>query len=126
MAVDVLFFWSMCFLTTPLSLLFPLLSSQKACALDHSPCTEPEDFEGNELVFIDDLVKEGNHPPMYKDYAYPERGMYAGGQGGGTKEFSFLYRLPMGVSGERVVLNWKYITANSVSRLPFCMCDDDV
>ena len=52
---------------------------------------------------------------MPPDPAYPHRGMYAGGQGGGTKWFRHEFRLPAGVSGEKVLLQWKYITANSVS-----------
>ena len=52
---------------------------------------------------------------MPADPSYHERGMYSGGQGGLLKSFSFLYRLPAGISGEKVLLHWKYITANSVS-----------
>ncbi|KAL7541081.1 hypothetical protein ACHAXR_010610 [Thalassiosira sp. AJA248-18] len=93
----------------------------RACAMsdsDPTKCSSPEEFEGNELHFIDDLIHpeaEGFHGPMPADPNYPERGMYAGGQGGGVKSFSFLYRLPMGVFGEKVLLQWKYITANSCS-----------
>ena len=91
----------------------------QACVMDDADpnqCSIPEHFEGNELEFMQDLVYEGNHVPMPKDYNYKERGMYAGGQGGGIKSFSFLYKLPDGISGDRVMLSWKYITANSVSR----------
>ena len=77
-------------------------------------CTTPADFAGNELVFELDLAL-GGHPPMPKDLKYPERGMYAGGQGGSIKEFAFRYKLPMGIYGENVLFQWKYITANSVS-----------
>jgi len=93
----------------------------RACvidAADPASCTTPEEFEGNELHFVQDLIHpqaEGSHPPMPPDPMYPERGMYAGGQGGATKSFSFEYRLPSGIRGERVLLQWKYITANSVS-----------
>jgi len=80
---------------------------------DTSSCTKPSDFAGNELVFEQDLAL-GLHPPMPKDPNYPERGMYAGGQGGTIKEFAFKYRLPRGIFGEKVLLQWKYITANSV------------
>lgn len=93
----------------------------RACvidAADPASCTTPEEFEGNELHFVQDLIHpqaEGSHPPMPPDPMYPERGMYAGGQGGATKSFSFEYRLPSGIRGERVLLQWKYITANSCS-----------
>ena len=54
---------------------------------------------------------------MPKDLNFPERGMFAGGQGGPFKEFAFRYRLPMGIFGKKVLLQWKYITANSASLL---------
>ncbi|KAL7549595.1 hypothetical protein ACHAWF_012862 [Thalassiosira exigua] len=90
----------------------------RACVMsdaDPGKCSTPEEFEGNELHFVQDLVKEGNHPAMPVDPNYPERGMYAGGQGGGIKSFKFMYRLPEGIHGEKVLLSWKYITANSCS-----------
>jgi hypothetical protein len=85
---------------------------------DASSCTTPADFAGKELVFDSDLTLAGNHPPMPKDTNYPERGMFAGmpnGAQGGKMEFAFRFKLPMGISGEKVLLQWKYITANSVS-----------
>jgi len=42
-------------------------------------------------------------------------GMYAGGQGGGIKSFEFVYRLPEGMYGDEILLQWLYITANSCS-----------
>jgi len=93
----------------------------RACVIDDTDpvsCATPDDFEGNELHFVRDLIHPeatGMHPPMYADPSYPERGMYAGGQGGSIKSFSFEYRLPTGISGEKVMLMWKYITANSCS-----------
>mmetsp|Transcript_30370 Transcript_30370/g.52629 ORF Transcript_30370/g.52629 Transcript_30370/m.52629 type:complete len:230 (+) Transcript_30370:159-848(+) len=99
----------------------------RACVVDDTDptsCTTPEEFEGNELHFVQDLIHpeaaDAGHPSMYADPMYPERGMYAGGQGGATKNFSFEYRLPSGISGEKVLLQWKYITANSVSL--HCVC----
>ena len=41
--------------------------------------------------------------------------MYAGGQGGGIKFFEFVFRLPEGMYGDEVLLQWLYITANSCS-----------
>lgn len=93
----------------------------RACVMDDSDsakCTTPEEFEGNELHFLQDLIHpnaETSDIPMPADPDYPERGMYAGGQGGPTKSFSFLYQLPEGISGEKVLLQWKYATANSCS-----------
>ncbi|KAL7550366.1 hypothetical protein ACHAWF_013610 [Thalassiosira exigua] len=90
----------------------------RACVMDSSnatKCSTFDDFEGNELHFVQDLVPEENHPSMYPDPVFPERGMYAGGQAGAIQSFSFVYRIPEGIYGERVLLQWKYITANSCS-----------
>jgi len=91
----------------------------RACVMDDADpavCSTPAEFEGHELVFVEDLVDvAGDHPPMPPDPAHPERGMYAGGQGGPTKGFSMAFRLPPGIAGGRVLLQWKYITANSCS-----------
>ena len=87
---------------------------------DPAKCSTPGEFEGHELRFVRDLVPAGDHPPMPPDPAYPHRGMHAGGQGGATKSFSMAFRLPEGIAGEKVLLQWKYITANSVS--DWCRC----
>ena len=44
-----------------------------------------------------------------KDPTYPERAYYSNDQ----SEFKFTYKLPEGVCGEKVLLQWRYITANS-------------
>ena len=54
-------------------------------------CSTPSEFEGNELEFVQDLQFDPSYPAMPGDPNYPESGMYSGGQGGGVKEFSFLY-----------------------------------
>lgn len=81
---------------------------------DANSCTTPADFAGKDLIFDSDLAL-GGHPPMPKDTNYPGRGMFAGGQGASIKEFAFRFKLPMGIYGEKILLQWKYITANSVS-----------
>ena len=102
----------------------------RACIVDDSDpasCTTPAEFVGNELTFLEDLrccdctadtgdsIGCQSHPKMPADPNYPVRGMYAGGQGGGVKSFSFRYRLPDTIFGEKILLQWKYITANSCS-----------
>ena len=84
-------------------------------ACNKGPACTQTDFAGNELIFVKDTVLQGNHLEMPADPNYPERGMYAGGQGGGTKWFEFVYQLPEGLYGDQVLLQWKYTTANSVS-----------
>eukprot|EP00804_Cyclotella_cryptica_P030144 CCRYP_009578-RB/>CCRYP_009578-RB protein AED:0.10 eAED:0.10 QI:327/0.69/0.64/1/0.76/0.71/14/317/1376 len=88
----------------------------KACNKGPANCKQ-EDFDapGNELIFIEDMVFQGNHVKMPADPNYPGRGMYGGGQGGQTKTFVFKYKLPEGLYGDQVLLQWRYITANSCS-----------
>ena len=87
----------------------------KACNKGPANCKQ-EDFDapGNQLIFIEDTVFQGNHMKMPADPNYPGHGMYGGGQGGQTKTFVFKYKLPEGLYGDQVLLQWKYITANSV------------
>ena len=86
-----------------------------------APVLPPADFAWKELFFDLDLAL-GGHPPMPKDTAYPERGIFAGGQGGSIKDFAFRFKLPMDFYGEKVSLQWKYITANSVSKTVVFFC----
>ena len=44
-----------------------------------------------------------------KDPTYPERAYFANDQ----SEFKYTYKLPEGVCGEKVLVQWRYITANS-------------
>lgn len=86
----------------------------RACNKGPNDCNQ-SDLVGP-LEFIEDVSDQlinANQPTMPKDPFNPERGMYAGGQNGDLKEFAFRYKLPEGFYGERVMLQWKYITANS-------------
>ena len=79
----------------------------RACKIEGpGSCVRPEDFVGNELHFVKDNAI-GSHQPMPKDFNYPERAVYGGGQGGGTKNFEFQFKLPDGMSGDKVLLQWK-------------------
>ena len=71
------------------------------CA-DENPTQEC--FEQHPLEFIEDLSR--NAP---KDPNYPYRGMYAPD----VQDFVHKFRLPLGVTGERVMMQWRYVTANS-------------
>mmetsp|Transcript_26590 Transcript_26590/g.32777 ORF Transcript_26590/g.32777 Transcript_26590/m.32777 type:complete len:233 (+) Transcript_26590:2148-2846(+) len=68
-------------------------SSTQACMLQHP------------AEMIQDLVHNGP-----RDSAHPERG-YVGS--GSTGTFRFKYRLPPGVTGNNVMMQWRYVTANS-------------
>ena len=79
----------------------------KACALGSSSTQACFDTPGNELEFVDDVLYG-----MPKDPSYPGRGYYAGGQGGGIKSHEMQFKLPAGMYGDEVMLQYKYITAN--------------
>ena len=62
-------------------------------------------FVRNPLTMVRDLKYNGP-----RDSNYPERG-YVGSPNSET--FRFRYRLPRGVTGNQVMLQWRYVTANS-------------
>jgi len=73
-------------------------------------CSSPDDFpEANRLEFVQDLTEGGVEMP--KDPLHPDRGYYS--QWGSQTKFSFVYKLPDDVEGEKVLLQWRYITANA-------------
>eukprot|EP00549_Striatella_unipunctata_P011843 CAMPEP_0118716170 /NCGR_PEP_ID=MMETSP0800-20121206/27336_1 /TAXON_ID=210618 ORGANISM="Striatella unipunctata, Strain CCMP2910" /NCGR_SAMPLE_ID=MMETSP0800 /ASSEMBLY_ACC=CAM_ASM_000638 /LENGTH=434 /DNA_ID=CAMNT_0006622529 /DNA_START=157 /DNA_END=1461 /DNA_ORIENTATION=+ len=67
-------------------------------------------FDLYPLEFVADVLYN-----MPADPSYPHRGYLAGGQSGGISDFEMTFKLPSGVSGDEVMLQWKYITANSCS-----------
>ena len=77
----------------------------RACKIEGpGSCTRPEDFLGNELHFVKDKAI-GSHPPMPKDFNHPERAIYGGGRV--PQQFEFEFKLPNGISGDKVLLQWK-------------------
>jgi len=73
-----------------------------ACKMEGpGSCSRHEEFFGNELHFVKDNAL-GSHPPMPKYFNYPEQGMYAGGSGDGIQDFEFEFKLPGGISGDKV------------------------
>ena len=80
----------------------------RACADGSASTLACFDTPGNELTFVRDVAFD-----MPADPAHPERGYYYGGQGGGIKSFHMEFKLPDHISGPQVLLQWKYITANS-------------
>jgi len=82
----------------------------RACSLGSLSTQECFDTAGHELIFQED-VPYG----MPADPSYPERGYYAGGQGGGLKDFEMRFKLPDGIYGDEIMIQYKYITANSCS-----------
>ena len=60
-------------------------------------------FLDNPLTFVQDMLYDG---PVDSDY--PSRAYVSP-----SSLFRFKYRLPMGISGQQVMLQWRYVTANS-------------
>ena len=60
-------------------------------------------FLDNPLTLVEDMLYGG---PV--DDHYPERAYVSP-----STDFKFKYRLPMGVHGPQVMLQWRYVTANS-------------
>jgi len=63
-----------------------------------------ECFESNPATLIEDVAHNG---PVHAEY--PERAYFAAGDA----NFKFTYKLPDGLVGDQVLIQWKYITANS-------------
>jgi len=82
----------------------------RACSLGSLSTQECFDTAGHELIFQEDVLYG-----MPADPSYPERGYYAGGQGGGLKDFEMRFKLPDGIYGDEIMIQYKYITANSCS-----------
>jgi len=84
------------------------------CVIGETDCSSPNDFpDVNRLEFVEDLTEMASSDAvaMPKDHSHPDRGYYS--QWGSQTKFSFVYKLPENVHGERVLLQWRYITANS-------------
>lgn len=47
------------------------------------------------------------------DSQYPERGYYFGGAGWNSNDFVMTFKLPNDLVGDKVLVQWRYITANS-------------
>jgi len=62
-----------------------------------------ECFTANGAIFVRDEIYDGP-----KDPTYPERAYFSN-----DSEFRFVYQLPEGLHGEQVLVQWRYVTANS-------------
>lgn len=82
----------------------------------------PDCFDGNYLTFVEDIgvyddkgtLMDPSNPNWHRmpvDSVYPERGMLSAGQSIGSKHsFEMKFQLPLGLSGDKILLQWKYIT----------------
>jgi len=67
-----------------------------------------ECFDANPLEFVEDLAYS-----MPKDENHPERGYYYGSPEFNNEGFIMQFKLPEGLVGDEVLLQWWYVTANS-------------
>ena len=92
--------------------------SYKACAINAGEVASQECFDRNPLTFVEDVLYGSRPDPNYPNRAYIPRAdarfiqKYKNGQDTHYK-FSHRFRLPQGLSGDLVLLQWHYITGNS-------------
>ncbi len=94
--------------------------SYKACPIDAGEVASQDCFDSNPLTFVEDVLYGSLPDPDYPNRAYIPRADSALIQkdNGGDYKFSHRFKLPEGLLGELVLLQWHYITANS------CMADE--
>mmetsp|Transcript_10844 Transcript_10844/g.16384 ORF Transcript_10844/g.16384 Transcript_10844/m.16384 type:complete len:247 (+) Transcript_10844:256-996(+) len=69
----------------------------------HGNASTQQCFLDNPLTFVEDMLYGGPVDENYPSRAYVSPATL----------FRFKYRLPMGVYGQQVMLQWRYVTANS-------------
>lgn len=91
----------------------------KACAISEGEVASQECFDNNPLTFVEDVLYGSLPDSDYPNRAYIPRKEFSDldeAQGGYV--YRHRYRLPEGLSGDLVLLQWHYITGNS------CLADD--
>lgn len=78
----------------------------RACSMGRA--STQECFDANVLEFVEDLAYS-----MPKDENHPERGYYYGSPEFNNEGFIMRFKLPDGLFGTEVLLQWWYVTANS-------------
>ena len=88
-----------------------------ACALKAGETTATQQcFDSNPLIFVQDNLYGAPKDNRYPDRAYIPLTTFPGIQQGGDPfgyKFSHRFQLPAGLSGDRVLIQWHYWTANS-------------
>mmetsp|Transcript_20842 Transcript_20842/g.41449 ORF Transcript_20842/g.41449 Transcript_20842/m.41449 type:complete len:1000 (+) Transcript_20842:122-3121(+) len=94
--------------------------SYKACAINAGEVASQECFDSNPLTFVEDVLYGSLPDPNHPNRAYIPKSdaPFIQKDGSNNYKFSHRFRLPEGLSGELVLLQWHYITANS------CMADE--
>ncbi|KAL3798617.1 hypothetical protein ACHAWO_014026 [Cyclotella atomus] len=88
----------------------------KSCAISHGEVPTQECFDANPLTFLSDELYGANADPLYPERAYIPRTDYVGGlvrDSSGDYVMRHKYRLPAGLSGDLVLIQWHYVTGNS-------------
>eukprot|EP00531_Pseudo-nitzschia_arenysensis_P013023 CAMPEP_0116132414 /NCGR_PEP_ID=MMETSP0329-20121206/9531_1 /TAXON_ID=697910 /ORGANISM="Pseudo-nitzschia arenysensis, Strain B593" /LENGTH=396 /DNA_ID=CAMNT_0003626919 /DNA_START=38 /DNA_END=1228 /DNA_ORIENTATION=+ len=80
----------------------------RACPDGRASTQECFDRTEHQLEFVEDIIFD-----MPKDENRPERGYYYGSSEFNNNEFKMRFKLPEGLHGEQVLLQWWYFTANS-------------
>jgi len=88
--------------------------SYKACAINAGEVASQECFDRNPLTFVEDVLYGSRPDPNYPNRAYIPRAdaRFIQKDSHGYK-FSHRFRLPQGLSGDLVLLQWHYITGNA-------------
>jgi len=79
------------------------------CPISHGEIPSQECFDEHQLTFVEDMIHGANYDP-----SYPERAYVAPSEYPNTNQYySFKMRLPSSLSGDLVLIQWYYLTANS-------------
>ncbi|KAL7428668.1 hypothetical protein ACHAXM_001426, partial [Skeletonema potamos] len=95
--------------------------SYKACAIKAGEVPTQACFDRNPLTFVEDVLYGGRPDPNYPHRAYIPRAdapfrlqkEYNNKLQKEIYKFSHRFRLPQGLSGDLVLIQWHYVTANS-------------
>jgi len=93
----------------------------KGCAVDGGAAAATQAcFDAHPLIFVEDLLYGAPPDPRHPErlYLHPNNGEAGGPSNpevpaGGGMPFRAAYRLPAGLAGERVLLQWHYVTGNT-------------
>jgi len=87
----------------------------KACPINPGEVASQECFDKNKLIFVEDVLYGSLPDPDHLNRAYIPRhdASFIRKDEMGSYLFSHRFKLPPGLSGQLVLLQWHYITANS-------------
>jgi len=106
----------------------------KACPISYGEVPQQSCFDQNPLEFVSDALYGAPKDPNYPDRAYiaplsdPRKIVVSDSSGVSGMKFSYRFKLPKGISGDMVLIQFLYVTANSCthpgySEYPFPSAD---